>query len=592
MRRGGFFYEMGRRRVWQVAGAYIVLGWVGVEIVLETFPLLGLPDWIPRVVVIVAYLGFPVVVTLAWVFDVTPQGLVVTPRLEDEEGAGAAPPRVVIEPRPRLLAGVFGAGMLVALVAFGAYSALSPMERVRPETIQAVAVLPFSDLSAAQDQQHFADGVAEELINRLGRIGELRVAARTSSFEFRGASGVLDEIGRRLNVDAVVEGSIRREGDRLRVTVELVDVATGYQIWAGSYDRTVDDIFSIQDEISGAIVDALRLHLTPGMVAGAGTSNVRAHDAYLLGLGRWHGRTPQDLLKARDYFLEAIAADPDYALAHAGLALTYAVLPLYTDVPVDQAMEAGYEAAGRALALNAHLAEAHAAIGQIAQALEWNLTGAEVAYRRALDAQPSYATGHQWYAETLLITGRLAEARLEIDRALELDPLSVSARFVHAYLMAVERDYAGAMSAFRSLVADHPEYRFGHAGLVFFCLAAGCPDVAAATARLAFPDGVAQVVEQAGRATSDPALVPAALAQLRQHGGRLPSSQRALLHTALGDRAGALDILEQSHQVRDDPLLILFLVHPLFDPLRPDPRFRALADAVGVEAPAWRLARR
>jgi adenylate cyclase len=594
MGRGGFFHELSRRRVLRVAGAYIVLGWVGVEIVLETFPLLGLPEWMPMAAVILAYAGFPVAVILAWLFDITPRGVVRTGPMEAEAGvtgASAQPERVVMQARPTLMAAVFGAGILVALVAFGAYSALNPVLAVRPETIQAVAVLPFSDLSADADQQHIADGVAEELINRLGRIPELRVAARTSSFEFRGGVGMA-EIGRRLNVDAVVEGTIRRDGDRLRVTVELVDVASGFQIWSERYDRTVDDIFVIQDEISAAIVDALRLHLMPeASRGGAGTASVRAHDAYLLGLARWHGRTAQDLLRARDYFAQAVAEDEQYALAHAGLGLTYAVLPYYTDLPSDQAVELGYSAAARALSLNPHLAEAHAAIGQIAQALEWNLPAAEVAYRRAIDAQPSYATAHQWYAETLLMMGRLSEARQEVDQALELDPLSVAARFVRGYLLTVERNYAAARAELGRLVAEHPDYPFGQEGLLLLCLAADCPAQALAAAQARFPDPASAVVADVVRARSDPLLRPAALAALRGlDDAALAPVRRALLHAALGDRDGAVALLERTFDAGGEPLLPLFLVHPLLDGVRGDPRFRRIVEAIGVEAPSARLA--
>jgi TolB-like protein/Tfp pilus assembly protein PilF len=593
MERGGFFHEMRRRRVWQVAGAYIVLGWVFVEIVIETFPMLGLPDWMPMAAVIVAYAGFPITVILAWVFDITAQGVVVTPKVEPA-AEETRPVRVVVQARPALLAGVFGAGILVALVGFGAYAAYQPLAMVRPEMIQAVAVLPFADLSAEQDQQHFADGVAEELINRLGRIGELRVAARTSSFEFRGGGATLTEIGQRLNVDAVVEGSIRRDGDRLRVMAELVDIATGFQIWSGSYDRAMDDIFAIQDEISDAIVDALRLHLVPeSSRLSAGTASVRAHDAYLLGLARWHARTEADLLRAREYFHQAIAEDEEYAAAHAGLALTYAVLPSYTDFPAEQAMEEGYTAASRALALNAHLAEAHAAIGQIAQGMEWNLVAAEVAYRRAIEAQPSYATGHQWYAETLLMMGRLAEARHHVDRALELDPLSVSARYVKAYLLAIERDFGGARAGFIRMLEQHPDYAFGQRGLVLLCLAAAdCPADARRAARFGYAAPVADVVVQVIDATTDPSQRPAAMAGLRTLGTRLSATQLALFHAALGDRDGALALVARAQQSGGDPLLPLMLVHPLFDAIRGEPTFRRAAEAIGVEAPASRLAPR
>lgn len=608
MRVSGFFSELGRRRVWRVAGAYVLVIWMALEIILETAPVLGFPDWIARLAVMLAIAGFPVTLVLAWAFDITPQGVVRTPSLDappSEAAAGGGrrpedeppPSRVVLQTGPARLAGVFGAGMLVALVGMGAYAIFVPMAVVRPEAIQAIAVLPFTDRSAAGDEAYFADGMTDELINRLARIEEIRVAGRTSSFMFRGAAGGLDEVARQLDVDAVVEGSVQRDGDRLRVSVELVDAGSGFQIWSDSYDRTVDDVFAIQDEIAGAIVEALRLQLVPGASRiRAGTGSIRAHDAYLLGLARWHGRTEADLLRALAYFEEAIAQDGSFAPAYAGLALTYALLPAYTDISAAEAAERGSTAAARALALNAQLAEAHAAIGQIARGLEWNLAAAEMAFRRAIDFQPSYGMGHQWYAEVLLITGRLEEARVELDRALALDPLSFSGRQLRAYLLTVARDPA-AREAYRELVRQHPDHRTALEALVSFCLAADChEDALAAAEALAAPaagaaPGVGALLRLVVRADAEPALRDQALTALEHADGAFAPARRALLHAALHDRAGAVALLERAYAEGVDPELPLLLVHPLFDPVRRDPRFRAVADAIGAEAPAAVVAR-
>ncbi|HUG40328.1 MAG TPA: tetratricopeptide repeat protein [Longimicrobiales bacterium] len=585
MKRGGFLSELKRRRVWRVAGAYVIVGWMAVEIVLGTFPLLGVPEWVLRLVVILAFLGFPLTLVLAWAYDLTPQGVVLTPPLETE-GTAPAAPTVVIRTAPGRLAGVFGAGILVALVGFGAYSAYVPNGPLHPEAIQALAVLPFADLSAAGDQRYFADGVTEELINRLSGVREIRVAARTSSFAFRDEEAELPEIARRLRVDAVVDGSVRREGDQLRVTVELVDARSGFQIWAEKYDRTVDDIFAIQDDISAAIVAALRLQLIPGVSRlRAGTESVRAHDAYLLGLARWHDRTEEDLLRALAYFEEAVAEDPAFAPAHAGIALTYAVLPTYAPIPAAVAAERGSGAAARALALDAHLAEAHAAIGQIAQALEWNLDAAEMAYRRAIEFQPNYATAHQWYAETLLMRGRLAESRREIEAALGLDPLSFAGRFGRAYLLTVERRDQEAREAYRALVRENPTHALAQMGLAFHCLAFGCPRDAEVAFRAAVAPALAGPLIEAARATAEPARRDGAARALRTLDGRLPPAQLALMWAAVGMPAEALDRLEAAFREGEDPNLPFYLVHPLFDPVRRDPRFRSIAAAIGAEAP-------
>ena len=587
MNAGSLFSELKRRRVWRVAGGYILVVWMAVEIVVETFPLLGAPDWVPRVVVILAFVGFPITVLLAWLFDITPDGVVRTQaRDEFEAGTEADPSRVVVQAGPARLAGVFGAGMLVALVGFGAYSVANPRPVVRPESIQSIAVLPFSDLSPTGDQAYFADGVTEELINRLARLEEIRVAGRTSSFAFRGRDAGIEEIAARLGVEAVVEGSLRRDGDQLRVSVELVDVASGFQIWSESYNRTVDDIFAIQDDIATAIVDALRVQLVPGTSRlRAGTSNVRAHDAYLLGLARWHTRSETDLLRALEYFQQAVEEDESYAPAHAGLALTYAVLPAYTGYPTAEAAEKGSREAARALALNAQLAEAHAAIGQIAQALEWNLDAAAMAYERALEFQPNYATAHQWYAESLIMMGRFSEAQYELDRAESLDPLAVAIRHTRAYLHVGRRELDAARAAYERLLADNPGYVLGHTGLVLLCLVEDCHDQARLAARAAFPPDVARVVTQVIDADVDPSLRVPALRALDLLDGALPPAHRALYHAALGDGAGALDLLEQAYEEGADPNFLFYLVHPLFDGIRRDARFEAIAGGLGVEAP-------
>ncbi|MFP4623341.1 MAG: hypothetical protein ACLFRX_04100, partial [Gemmatimonadota bacterium] len=374
----------------------------------------------------------------------------------------------------------------------------------------------------------------------------------------------------------------------------------GFQLWSETYDRTADDIFAIQDDISAAIVDALRVQLVPGTSeTRAGTENVRAHDAYLLGLARWHSRTEEDLLRALGYFETAVDEDDSYAPAHAGLALTYAVLPAYADIPADVAAGRGLEAAARALALDAQNAEAHAAIGQIAQALEWDLGAAEMAYRRAIEFRPSFATGHQWYAETLIMRGRLEEAGHEIDTALDLDPLSVAARYVRAHLYTVRREYEAAADTFDRLVAEHPGYTPGHAGRLFFCLAADCHDHAETAATAVYEPAHAAVVrdvvaadrtlaEGAGKgwtAAELEAVRARAVERLRRLDGAIKPVQVALLHAAIGDREGAVTRVLQAYDEGEDPDLVFFLVHPLFDTLRREPRFAAVTAALGIEAP-------
>jgi len=610
-----FLAEMKRRRVWRVAGAYVVVVWMTLEIALTSFQVFGFPQWVSTLAVLAAFLGFPVALVLAWAFDITAQGVVRTLAQEGADpaagaaarptGAAAGPagaaagrgtfagtgvPDVVrTSPSAGRLAGVFGVGILVALVGFGAYAHFAPRAGATTAAqVQSLAVLPFLDLSAEQDQGYFTDGVTEELLNRLARVPELRVAGRTSSFAFKGTALGIREIGRRLNVDAVLEGSVRRAGDRVRVAARLTDVASGFELWSETYDRAAGGILEIQDEIANAIVDELRLQLSPsGAEPLVGTSSVKAHDDYLLGLARWHRRTAADLEKALAYFQSAVSEDPDYAAAYAGIAETYAVLPFYTDVPLAEAAQKANDAAARALALDAHLAEAHAALGQVAQALEWDLGSAEASYRQAVAFNPSYATGHQWYAETLIMLGRLRQAHVEIDRALALDPLSPAAQYTRAYLLSVEHDYAAADSAYARLLQRTPDFVPGWTGRLLTALAAGAWGVARETVPGAYADPAARAAVQAvvdGLAT--PARHAAAVAALDGIGNAVPSTQRGLLYAALGEQERALRMVEQAFVEAKDPNLPFYLVHPLFDAVRDQPRFRAVTDAVGTEAPA------
>jgi adenylate cyclase len=346
--------------------------------------------------------------------------------------------------------------------------------------IESIAVLPFVDMSSARDQEYFSDGMTEELLNRLSQVPELHVAARTSSFAFKGRHDDVREIGRQLGVQAIVEGSVRREGDRLRVTTKLVDVVTGYQIWSDTFEGDATDVFEIQDRIAAVMVDALRHRFAAAPEAGErGTTSLRAYELYLLGLERWNKRSDRDLRQALAYFSDAVEEDPSFALAYAGLAQTYAVLPVYGSFPVDTAVMRGSAAVAQALAYDASLAEAYAAMGQIVQNFEWDLPGAESYYRRALNYQPGYATAHQWYAETLMLLGRHNEAVRHAERARTADPLSPTTLYVHAFVRTASGRGDAGVTQWRELTRLHPDYEMGVLAAAYSFIAAGQGDDAA-----------------------------------------------------------------------------------------------------------------
>lgn len=610
-------HELKRRRVWRVAGVYAVAAWVAVQVAATVFPLLEL-EWAATLVVVLALAGFPVAVGLAWVFDWTAAGVRRTGALRDAVSTSPSTPassarRASNDVEPvhvpgaaiavpgtaartageahanRRALGFFGVGILVALVGFAAYATYQPFQPGAPsEPIRSIAVLPFVDMSAAGDQEYFSDGVTEELLNRLAQIEDLHVAARTSSFAFKGKNEDVAEIGRRLRVQAVLEGSIRRDGDQVRITAQLIDARTGYHLWSSNYDRAVTSIFAIQDEISTAIVDALEVQL--GGSANGGGPGIRspaAHDLYLRALARWNVRTDPALRDALDLFARAVAEDSTYARAHAGLAMTYALLPTFGDFPHDEALAHGAAAAARAIALDATLAEAHGALGQIAQTFEWDLLGAERAYERAVTFNPAYATGHQWYAETLMMLGRIDSASAEIRRAIELDPLSAAALAVQGYLELLRGDTGAALATYRDLVRLFPDFALGRTNLLLACLATGRFDEAASLiARTApGPDAAAPMMRLVG-GLRDPATRPDAVAAALELERALPPAQTALWYAAVGERERALANLERAVTERRDGNLPFILLHPLLAGLRSEARFQAIADDVGVVLPS------
>ncbi len=308
---------------------------------------------------------------------------------------------------------------------------------VRDPAQPSLAVLPFTNMSADAENEFFADGLTEDLITAFSRMNNLRVVARTSAFQFKGKTTDIRRVGEQLNVGTVLEGSVRKSGNRLRVTAQLINVADGFHIWSEKYDREMADVFEIQDDIARAIVDALKVKLTgqpdASLVRG-GTANLEAYNLVLQGRHHWNRRTGADLLKAEDCFRRAIALDPQYALAHGVLAMTYVTMLDHTDAPREELSANAARAAAEALRLDSECAEAYATIGLLEMdANRWGKS--EVAFRRAIAINPGFVTGHQWYATLLSVLGRFEEVMRELRIALSHDPLSliVHTNLAHAY---------------------------------------------------------------------------------------------------------------------------------------------------------------
>ena len=433
--------ELKRRNVFKVAAAYLVVGWLLIQVASTIAPQLNLPEWAPRLVTFIILLGFPIALVLAWTLDVTPEGIKL-----DKAPVGTK----------RMIA----VAAILAALAVGWYWKTRPAPVSGAADARSIAVLPFVNMSEDKSNEYFSDGISEEILNVLARVADLRVAARTSSFSFRAQEKEVPLIGRELNVRMVLEGSVRKQGDRVRVTAQLIDAANGYHVWSQTYDRDLKDIFAIQDEIAGAIANELKLKLDAahtGATSVAETSDLVAYQLYLKAIGLWTARGEQNLLQAEALFQAAIKRDPNYAKAWAGLALTYAILPEWSSRPLAETRPAGRDAAEHALALDRDLPEPYAALGYLA-ATEFRFATARAMFQRSIALSPSYATGHQWSGETLSWEGDLDGGLVLIRKAVALDPKSSIVNSVLAAMLVGAGHDEEALAVCDSIVAVEAEW--------------------------------------------------------------------------------------------------------------------------------------
>ena len=405
-----FFAELKRRRVIRALVAYGIAAFAVLQIIEPVMHGLHWPDAVLSYVVVALAIGFPVVVALAWAFDVK-EGRIERAPAGERRGW-------------RLAAVVLALGVVAAAPGVVYFFVLRKPAGPEAAAPPSIAVLPFINMSSDKETDYFSDGITEELINALAHIDGLRVASRTAVFATKGKELGIQQLGQQLNVGTLLEGSVRREGNALRITAQLIKVSDGYHLWSESYDRESKGIFAIENEIARAIAGALRRKL-----AGVkqGTSDVAAHDLYLQGRFYWNKRTREGIRKAIGFLEEATRRDPAYALAWNGLADALTLRVEYDGARRDEVLPRAKEAARRALELDPSLGEAHASLGLIANA-ERDYPSAEAEYRTAIELSPNYALPHMWLGLVLMNDGRLDRAREEMERALQLDPLSLIER--------------------------------------------------------------------------------------------------------------------------------------------------------------------
>jgi TolB-like protein/Tfp pilus assembly protein PilF len=603
-----FFRELKQRKVYRVALGYAVAAWLVVQIAFTVLPSFHVPEWLLQALVVLVALGFPAALVLAWAFDVTPSGIEKTP-----EGAGT------VAARNRrsvwLLAGV---GLLIAALAIGSYwiwhpwrsapaagATIAAATSVAPsQTTKSIAILPFENLSEEKANAYFADGIQEEILTRLSRVADLKVISRTSTQRYKSAPSDLSQIAKQLGVTHVLEGGVQRAADQVRVNVQLINAVNDAHVWAETYDRKLTDAFVIESDIANAIAEKLQAKISGGerdAMNNRPTKNSEAHELYLKGRYFWNKRTADGLNTAIGYFNQAIEKDPDYAAAYAGLADVYSVLPNYSQTRGEEAYPKAETAAMKALELNDKVAEAHIALANVRVWHRW-ANGAEEEFKKGLQLDPNYSTGHQWYSIYLSVTGKFDDAISEMEKARELDPFSIIINTELGCPYLYLKRYDRAIEHFQKALEMEPSFPFAHFALAeaYDCVGrykeaiaehnqavelgrrGQAVDLAGGDAPRAWYS-LAGPLQNARKQLGGPRFWQDQLASTIKlyNEGRATASAVASVYAILGDNEQALGWLETAYQQTDD-FLVFLSIQRQFDPLRSDPRFQALLKKIGL----------
>jgi TolB-like protein/Tfp pilus assembly protein PilF len=586
MNPGNFFAELKRRNVYKVAVAYAVVGWLLVQVATQVFPFFEIPNWGIRLVVLFIVIGFPIALVIAWAFEATPEGIKRT------EVADAMPASAGQKKHAWIYIVVIAGAISGALFFLGRYTAGIKAVTGSPNDIsnKSIAVLPFESLSEDKSNVYFAEGVQDEILTRLAKVSDLKVISRTSTQRFKSAPSDLREIAKQLGVANILEGSVQKANDQVRVNVQLINAVTDAHLWAEIYDRKLTDIFAAESDIAKTIAETLQAKLTGSektAIAKKPTANPEAYELYLKGRFFWNKRTGADLRKAIDYFNQAIGKDPKYALAYSGLADSYLLLSPYGAAAPKDSIPQAKAAVRRALELDDTLAEAHASSARILSGFDFDSQRAIAEFERALQLNPNYATAHHWFAAgPLLALGRFDESIAEAKRSIELDPLSMinNADFGNDYYFA--RRYDDAIAQLRKTIEIEPRSYLAHYYLGEALQLKG-----------QMPDAIAEY-HRAVELDDDPFAL-ALLGQSYARAGRRDEANKiltrlnqeaktryvdaygvGLVFLGLGDKNHAIDELERAYRENDGGDIYNIKIDPMLDDLRGDPRFQALAEKV------------
>jgi serine/threonine-protein kinase len=581
-----FFAELKRRNVYKVAVAYAVVAWLLIQAASIFFPAFDAPPWVMKIFIIVIIFGFPVALIFSWAFEITPEGIKLESEIEPSKSIARRTGRKIVAVTIALA--VVAAGLFAYQLVRSRSDALSSSPTAAAITNKSIAVLPFDNLSRDPDNAYFCEGVQDEILTRLAKVADLKVISRTSTQHFKSAPDDLPQIAKQLGVANILEGSVQKASDQVRVNVQLINATNDAHLWADTYDRKLTDIFAVESEIAKTIAETLQARLTgseKSSIGKAPTANPEAYELYLRGRFFWNKRNGDDLRKAIDYFNQAIAKDPNYALAYVGLADSYLLFPNYAAVSPVDSIPPARSAIKKALELDDSLAEAHASAGLLAT-VELKLQPSIDELKRATDLKPNYATAHHWLALAWMTVGNFDSGIAEARRAVELDPLSLIINSDFSWLYLCARRYDEAEAQARKVLEIDPNFFLAHYYLGEILQFKGRQVDAIAEYQKAFDltndpyplAALGQIYARTGRSEDARKI----LAQLNEEAKSrfVAPYAKALVLIALGEKARAIDELERAYREGTGAYLFVIKVDPFLDDLRGNPRFEALVQKI------------
>jgi TolB-like protein/tetratricopeptide (TPR) repeat protein len=595
MSERNFFAELKRRNVIRFGGLYLVGAWLLVQVASTVLPMFAAPEWLPRSIVILLAIGFVPALVFSWAFELTPHGL---KRDEDVRPGESIAPQTARRMNRMIIAvlvlalGYFAVDKFVLAPrreTAKSQTRPGPNESQSVANAKSIAVLPFDNLSRDPDNAFFAEGVQDEILTRLAKVADLKVISRTSTQRFKSAPSDLREIARQLGVMNILEGSVQRSNDQVRINVQLINAVTDAHLWAESYDRKLTDLFVVESEVAKTIADTLRAKLSGSEITAMSSQPMEdpvAHDFFVQGRHFLALRRDDNLPRAIEFFHQAIARDPNYAAAYAGLSEALILLPRYTGANPSETRPQSRAAARKALELNPNLAEAHNALAKIAMDYDINFAEATREFRRAIELNPNYAGAHHWFSGTLESQGQFAEAIAESKLGTELDPFSAVNLSDQGRVYGSARRFPEAKASFEKALMIDPAFsyvhwHYGEMLQVSGDLKGAAAEYAKARTASNTPETIAlsgQLAAIMGR-PEEAREALTALDELEKH-RYVDFFWRALLYLSLGDKDRALQFLEQSYVNREGYEIGLIKVDPMVDSLRGEPRFEALVKKV------------